>query len=153
MPAAAPLHDIGRLAIPEYVRAKPGRLTPDECGNVATHPLVGAVILERVRFPYPAAPIVRSHHQKWDGRGYPAGLVAEEIPMFGRLIGLADAFDAMSSTRTYRRSLKRSQVLEEIRNCAGSQFDPNLVDLFLALDFGPFYEMLRTHQACNEQAA
>jgi HD-GYP domain-containing protein (c-di-GMP phosphodiesterase class II) len=86
------------------------------------------------------------HHERHDGRGYPHGLAGGDIPIFGRLIGLADAFDAMSSHRTYRRALKLEDVLEEIRRCAGSQFDPVLAEAFVAMDFAPFNELIARHE-------
>ena len=103
--AAALLHDIGKLAVPEYIINKPGRLTPEEFDRMKIHPVVGAQILERVSFPYPVVPIVRSHHEHWDGSGYPDGLKGEEIPVGARILAVIDCFDAMASDRPYRRAL------------------------------------------------
>lgn len=92
-------------------------------------------------------PGVLYHHERWDGQGYPHGLTGSDIPLFGRLICLADSFDAMSSTRTYRSSLTPKRVLDEIQRCAGSQFDPQLVKVFLQLDLQPFINMIHQHQS------
>ena len=127
--AAALLHDIGKLAIPEHIISKPGRLTPDEFEKVKTHPLVGAEILERVRFPYPAAPIVRSHHEKWDGSGYPDGLSREEIPVGARILAAVDCLDALASDRPYRRAMPLEEAIETIADEAGKSYDPRVVDV------------------------
>ncbi|MBV9670788.1 MAG: HD domain-containing protein, partial [Acidobacteriales bacterium] len=95
--AASLLHDIGKLAVPEHIISKPGRLTPEEFEKMKIHPVVGADILKTVEFPYPVVPIVRSHHERWDGAGYPDGLVATEIPMGARIISIVDCFDAIAS--------------------------------------------------------
>ena len=127
--AAALLHDIGKLAIPEHIISKPGRLNPDEFDKVKTHPLVGAEILERVRFPYPAAPIVRSHHEKWDGSGYPDGLSREEIPIGARILAAVDCLDALASDRPYRRAMPLEEAIETIADEAGKSYDPRVVDV------------------------
>ena len=103
--AAALLHDIGKLAVPEHIISKPGRLTPEEFEKMKIHPIVGAEILERVSFPYAAAAIVRAHHEKWDGTGYPYGLKGEEIPLGARILTSVDCLDALASDRQYRRAL------------------------------------------------
>ncbi len=102
--AAALLHDIGKLAVPEHIISKPGKLTPEEFEKMKIHPLVGAEILEEVKFPYPVVPIVRSHHEKWDGTGYPYGLAGEEIPVGARILSVVDCLDALASDRQYRRA-------------------------------------------------
>src|SRR5438477_2945900 len=112
--AAALLHDIGKLAIPEHIISKPGRLTPEEFEKVKIHPVVGAEILERVRFPYPVVPIVRAHHEKWDGSGYPDGLKGEEIPLGARVLAVVDCFDALASDRQYRRAFPLNVALEKV---------------------------------------
>ncbi len=127
--AAALLHDIGKLAIPEHIISKPGKLTPDEFDKVKTHPLVGAEILERVRFPYPAAPIVRSHHEKWDGSGYPDGLSREEIPVGARILAAVDCLDALASDRPYRRALPLEEAIGTIVEEAGRSYDPKVVEI------------------------
>ena len=96
---AALLHDIGKLAVPEHIISKPGRLTPEEFEKMKIHTLVGAEILERVRFPYPVVPIVRAHHEKWDGSGYPMGLKGAEIPIGARILAAVDYLDAFASDR------------------------------------------------------
>src|SRR5262249_40201599 len=111
--AAALLHDIGKLAIPEHIISKPGRLTPEEFEKIKIHPVVGAEILERVRFPYPVVPIVRAHHEKWDGSGYPAGLKGEQIPIGARILSAVDFLDAMASDRQYRRALPLEEVIKQ----------------------------------------
>ena len=91
------LHDIGKLAVPEHIVNKPGKLTPEEFDKIKIHPVVGLDILDRVRFPYPVTPIVRSHHEAWDGSGYPEGLKGEDIPIGARILTAVDCFDAMAS--------------------------------------------------------
>jgi putative nucleotidyltransferase with HDIG domain len=103
--AAAMLHDIGKLAVPEHILSKPGRLTPEEFDRMKIHPVVGAEILNRVHFPYPVVPIVRSHHEKWDGSGYPDGLAGESIPVGARILSVVDCFDALTSERPYREAM------------------------------------------------
>jgi diguanylate cyclase (GGDEF)-like protein/putative nucleotidyltransferase with HDIG domain len=112
--AAALLHDIGKLAVPEHIISKPGRLTPEEFEKMKIHPVVGAEILERVRFPYPVVPIVRAHHEKWDGSGYPFGLKGEEIPIGARILSSVDFLDAMASDRQYRRALPLEEVMKRL---------------------------------------
>ena len=140
------VHDVGKIGVPETVLCKPGKLTDEEFELIKRHPDIGARILQDIRQMRDLIPGVLHHHERWDGRGYPHKLAGEQIPLFGRLIGLADAFDAMSSNRTYRRSLASKQVLDEIRACAGTQFDPTLTETFLQLDFTPFYELIEKHQ-------
>src|ERR1700730_17088873 len=110
--AAALLHDIGKLAAPEHIISKPGRLTPEEFEKMKIHTLVGAEILERVRFPYPVVPIVRAHHEKWDGSGYPMGLKGAEIPIGARILSAVDYLDALASDRQYRRALPLEEVMQ-----------------------------------------
>jgi len=125
--AASVLHDIGKLAVPEHIISKPGRLTPEEFEKMKIHPLVGAEILERVSFPYPVAPIVRSHHEKWDGTGYPDGLTGTEIPAGARILAVVDCLDALASERQYRRALPLEQAMSEVAAQAGTSFDPAVV--------------------------
>jgi diguanylate cyclase (GGDEF)-like protein/putative nucleotidyltransferase with HDIG domain len=126
--AAALLHDIGKLAVPEHIISKPGKLTPEEFEKMKIHPVVGAEILERVRFPYPVAPIVRAHHEKWDGSGYPAGLKGEEIPIGARILAAVDCLDALASDRQYRRAMPLEDAMKVVRSEAGKAFDPRVVD-------------------------
>src|SRR5207244_1150213 len=125
--AAAVLHDIGKLAVPEHIISKPGRLSPEEFEKMKIHPVVGAEILERVEFPYPVVPIVRSHHEKWDGTGYPDGLKGEEIPIGARILSAVDTLDALASDRQYRRALPLDQAMAEVAKLSGKSFDPQVV--------------------------
>jgi diguanylate cyclase (GGDEF)-like protein/putative nucleotidyltransferase with HDIG domain len=127
--AAALLHDIGKLAVPEHILSKPGRLTSEEFEKMKIHPSVGAEILERVKFPYPVAPIVRCHHEKWDGSGYPEGLKGEEIPIAARILAAVDCLDALASERQYRRALPLDKAMEYVANLAGKDFDPQIIEI------------------------
>ncbi len=126
---AALLHDIGKLAVPERIINKPGKLTPDEFEKMKIHPVVGADILERVRFPYPVVPIVRAHHEWWNGMGYPDGLRGEAIPIGARILTVVDSFDAMASDRPYRRAMSPAEAMATVRKLAGTQFDPRVVEV------------------------
>ena len=130
--AAALLHDIGKLAVPEHIISKPGRLSPEEFEKVKIHPLVGAEILERVNFPYPVVPIVRAHHEKWDGSGYPVGLAGKEIPVGARILSAVDFLDAMASDRQYRKALAMDDVIVRLKEESGKSFDPEIVDVLCA---------------------
>ncbi|HEY6765015.1 MAG TPA: HD domain-containing phosphohydrolase [Candidatus Sulfotelmatobacter sp.] len=127
--AAALLHDIGKLAVPEQIISKPGKLTPEEFEKMKVHPIVGAEILERVAFPYPVAPIVRSHHEKWDGTGYPDGLSGLQIPMGARILAAVDCLDALASHRQYRPALPLNAAMAKVREQMGTSFDPQIVAL------------------------
>jgi diguanylate cyclase (GGDEF)-like protein/putative nucleotidyltransferase with HDIG domain len=127
--AAALLHDIGKLAVPEHIISKPGKLTPEEFEKMKIHPIVGAEILEEVKFPYPVVPIVRAHHEKWDGSGYPYGLSGEEIPLGARILSVVDCFDALASDRQYRRALPLDQAMGIVISEAGKSFDPVIVEI------------------------
>ena len=127
--AAALLHDIGKLAVPEHIISKPGRLSPEEFEKMKIHTLVGAEILERVRFPYPVVPIVRAHHEKWDGSGYPMGLKGAEIPIGARILSAVDYLDALASDRQYRRALPLKEVMQKLAAESGKSFDPKIVDI------------------------
>jgi diguanylate cyclase (GGDEF)-like protein/putative nucleotidyltransferase with HDIG domain len=127
--AAALLHDIGKLAVPEHIISKPGRLTLEEFEKMKIHPVVGAEILERVRFPYPVVPIVRAHHEKWDGTGYPAGLKGTDIPIGARILSAVDYLDALASDRQYRRALPLEEVMQRLGAESGKSFDPKVVDI------------------------
>ena len=127
--AAALLHDIGKLAVPDQIINKPGRLTPEEFDKMKIHPVVGAEILEKVVFPYPVAPIVRSHHEKWNGNGYPDGLKAEEIPIGARILAAVDCLDALASDRQYRKALSLDEAMTKVAEEAGTSFDPKVVEV------------------------
>ncbi len=129
--AGALLHDIGKLAVPDYILNKPGPLTPAEFDKMKVHTIVGAEILERVGFPYPVVPVVRHHHERWDGRGYPDGLRGDEIPMTARILTLSDCFDAVREHRNYREAMTRDQAIEMLKEGSGTVFDPNVVRTFL----------------------
>ncbi len=124
------IHDIGKLGIPERILGKPGKLTPEEYRRMQAHVTIGVEILAPVRFPYPVIPIVETHHERWDGLGYPKGLRAEDIPVGGRIMAIADVFDALTSDRPYRRALEPKEALNVLREGAGKQFDPHLVARF-----------------------
>ena len=127
--AASLLHDIGKLAVPGHIINKPGKLTPEEFERMKIHPSVGAEILETVQFPYPVVPIVRGHHEKWDGAGYPDGLKGEDIPIGARIIAAVDCLDALASDRQYRRALPLDQAMEIVRKESGRAFDPRIVEI------------------------
>ena len=127
--AAALLHDIGKLAVPEHIINKPGKLTPEEFEKMKIHPVVGSEILERVAFPYPVAPIVRSHHERWDGTGYPDGLKHEEIPIGARILAAVDCLDALASDRQYRNALSLEHAMEKVATMSGTSFDPRVVEI------------------------
>jgi diguanylate cyclase (GGDEF)-like protein/putative nucleotidyltransferase with HDIG domain len=127
--AAALLHDIGKLAVPEHIIAKPGKLTPEEFEKMKIHTVVGADILERVRFPYPVVPIVRAHHEKWDGSGYPYGLKGAEIPIGARILSAVDYLDALASDRQYRKAMPLDEVMKRLSAESGKSFDPKVVEV------------------------
>ncbi len=127
--AGALRHDIGKLAVPEYIISKPGKLTPDEFEKMKIHPVVGAELVERVRFPYPVAPIVRGHHEKWNGTGYPDGLAGEAIPIGARILSAVDCLDALASDRQYRRAMPLDEAIEVVRKESGKSFDPRVVEV------------------------
>lgn len=129
--AGALLHDIGKLAVPEYILNKPGKLTEAEFAKMKIHPTVGGDILRRVNFPYPVEDIVRYHHEKWDGSGYPKGLKGEAIPLVARIISVVDFYDATRCDRPYRKGMKREDSLNLLRGMVGSSFDPKVVDKFI----------------------
>ncbi len=125
------LHDIGKIAVRSEVLNKPGRLTADEFEEIKQHTVIGAKMLERIPFFAPVQPIVRSAHERWDGKGYPDGLAAEEIPLGARIVCVCDAFHAMTSDRPYSRARSVGEAAAELRRCAGTQFDPRVVDALL----------------------
>jgi diguanylate cyclase (GGDEF)-like protein/putative nucleotidyltransferase with HDIG domain len=129
--AGALLHDIGKLAVPEYILNKPGKLTEAEFAKMKIHPTVGGDILKRVNFPYPVEDIVRFHHEKWDGSGYPKGLRAEQIPLVARIISVVDFYDATRCDRPYRKGMKREDSLALLQKMSGAAFDPKVVALFV----------------------
>ena len=131
--AGALLHDIGKLAVPDYVLNKPSALTPAEFETMKKHASMGARILAAVEFPYPVVPIVRHHHEQWDGRGYPDGLVGAEIPLGARILAVVDCFDALTSDRPYRPRLTDENAIEILRSRKNTYYDPVVVDKFIEL--------------------
>ena len=129
--AGALLHDVGKLAVPDHILNKPGKLTPAEFEKMKIHTTVGSQILERIGFPYPVVPIVRYHHERWDGKGYPEGLQGEQIPMTARILSVVDCFDAVREDRPYRCGLTREQACHLLINGSGKHFDPQVVETFL----------------------
>jgi putative nucleotidyltransferase with HDIG domain len=126
------LHDIGKIGVRSEVLNKPGRLTPDEFEEIKQHTVIGAEMLERIPFFAPVQPIVRSAHERWDGRGYPDGLAAEDIPLGARIVCACDAFHAITSERSYSKARSVQEAVEELSRCAGSQFDPAVVQALVA---------------------
>ena len=129
--AGALLHDIGKLAVPEYILNKPGKLTKAEFAKMKIHPTVGGDILKRVNFPYPVEDIVRYHHEKWDGTGYPKGLEGDQIPLVARIISVVDFYDATRCDRPYRMGMTREESLALLTSMSGTSFDPRVVATFL----------------------
>src|SRR5437868_14649728 len=131
--AAALLHDMGKLAVPEYILNKPGRLTPAEFEKMKLHASVGADILSAIDFPYPVVPIVRHHHEYWDGTGYPDGIKGTDIPIGARILSVVDCFDALTSDRPYRPRLSDDEALNILLERRGSMYDPLIVDTFVSV--------------------
>jgi diguanylate cyclase (GGDEF)-like protein/putative nucleotidyltransferase with HDIG domain len=129
--AGALLHDVGKLAVPAHIINKPGRLTQAEFEKMKIHTTVGAQLLSRVDFPYPVTPIIRHHHEQWDGRGYPDGLKGEQIPVTARIISVVDCFDSVREDRPFRRGMTRDEALAFLRRGAGTHFDPKVIELFI----------------------
>jgi putative nucleotidyltransferase with HDIG domain len=129
--AASLLHDMGKLAIPEHILNKPGRLTPSEFEKMKLHAAIGADILSAIHFPYPVVPIVRHHHENWDGSGYPDGVTGTDIPIGARILSVVDCFDALTSDRPYRPALSDEEALKILLDRRGSMYDPLVVDTFV----------------------
>lgn len=132
--AAALLHDLGKLAVPEHILNKPGPLTPGEYDEIKKHADVGASILSAIDFPFPVVPIVRHHHENWDGSGYPDGLNTEAIPLGARILAVVDCYDALTSHRPYRRGMSHDDAIQIIRSRSGRMYDPKVVDTFVRLN-------------------
>jgi HD-GYP domain-containing protein (c-di-GMP phosphodiesterase class II) len=139
------LHDVGKIGVSESVLQKTGRLTPEEFEQMKKHPAIGAKILQDIKQISDLIPGVLHHHERYDGQGYPANLIGENIPLMGRIICLADCFDAMTSNRTYRKALPLEVALTEIRRCSGTQFDPLLTEAFLRIGAEKFRQLLASN--------
>jgi len=143
---AALLHDIGKLAVPEHILSKPGPLTQEEFQKIRIHPQVGAEIISGVPFPYPVAPLILSHHERWDGKGYPAGLKAEEIPLGARILSVVDYFDALMSERPYHKAMSFDAAIGLLRQESGKALDPRVVTTFIEM-----YPMLAAEAEASQQ--
>ena len=130
---AALLHDIGKLAVPEHILSKPGPLTPEEFQKIRAHPQVGADIISSVPFPYPVAPLILSHHERWDGKGYPAGLKGDDIPLGARILSVVDYFDALMSERPYHKAMSFDAAIGLLQQEAGKALDPRSSTKFIEL--------------------
>ena len=130
--SGALLHDIGKIAIPEYILNKPTVLTESEFEKMKAHPSIGATMLQGIEFPFPVQPLVKSHHERWDGRGYPDGLRGEEIPLSARILSLVDCYDALTTNRPYRAPMTREEVMQFFRRESGHAYDPSVVEAFVA---------------------
>lgn len=129
--SGALLHDIGKLAVPAHILNKPGRLSAAEFEKIKIHPVVGAQILSRVDFPYPVVPIVRHHHEQWDGKGYPDGLMGEQIPITARIFSVVDCFDSVREDRPFRHGMTREEAIALLRRGSGTHFEPKVVEEFI----------------------
>jgi len=150
---AGVLHDMGKIGVPEAVLLKPGRLTDEEFEAIKRHPTIGFNILKDIEPLQDVLPGVLYHHERWDGGGYPEGLRGSRIPLIGRILAVADAFDAMSSDRAYRPRIARETVLREMQLGAGAQWDHELVKVFLTLDLTSYDSMIERHAAQDSVAA
>src|SRR5262249_33129545 len=142
--AAALLHDIGKLAVPGQILSKPGQLSAMEFEKIKIHSSTGAEILEQVEFPYPVASIVRAHHEKWDGTGYPLGLRGKQIPIGARILAAVDCLDSLSSDREYRQAMPPADAMRYVAAEAGRSFDPEVVDV-LARRHTEFAKIAQSH--------
>jgi len=145
---AALLHDIGKLAVPEHILSKPGPLTQEEFQKIRIHPQVGAEIISGVPFPYPVAPLILSHHERWDGKGYPAGLKADEIPLGARILSVVDYFDALMSERPYHKAMAFDAAIGLLRQESGKALDPRVVQTFIEM-----YPTLQTEAEMSQLPA
>lgn len=142
----ARLHDVGKIWIPENILNKPGRLTRDEFEQIKDHAVKGMELMEEIEVFKNYLPIIRHHHEKYDGTGYPDGLKGENIPLEARLLALADAFDVMTHGRVYKSPMQKEQVIAELQRCSGSQFDPKIASILLKLLSGGKYDYLFAQQ-------
>ncbi|MEJ7708661.1 MAG: HD-GYP domain-containing protein [Pyrinomonadaceae bacterium] len=130
--AGALLHDVGKIAVPDYILNKPGKLTAAEFEKMKVHTVVGAQILSKVQFSFPVVPIVRHHHERWDGKGYPDGLKSDEIPLTARVLSVVDCFDALREDRPYRQGMTRESAIDYLLRHSGTMYDPHVVSTFIA---------------------
>ncbi|MFY7895513.1 MAG: HD-GYP domain-containing protein, partial [Phycisphaerales bacterium] len=147
------VHDVGKIGVPENVLLKAGKLTEEEFAHIKKHPQTGYEILKGVSLLEDVLPGVMHHHERYDGKGYPHGLFADEIPLIARIIAVADTFDAMSSNRAYRSKMPRDVVLAEIARSGGTQLDPRISQLMLSLDLTEYDAMTQRHAALDQQTA
>jgi HD-GYP domain-containing protein (c-di-GMP phosphodiesterase class II) len=145
------LHDVGKIGVPETVLQKTGKLSPEEFEQIKKHPEIGARILGDIKQLADILPGVLHHHERFDGKGYPHGLAGQNIPLMGRIICVADCFDAMTSSRTYRKAMPLEVAMTELRRCAGTQFDPDLTDAFLRVGVDRFRELMTDHKRQAKQ--
>jgi putative nucleotidyltransferase with HDIG domain len=138
------LHDIGKIGVSDTILHKPGKLTDDEWKIMRTHPDIGARIIERIPFLQECMPVVHSHHERWDGSGYPQGLKAQSIPLQARIFAVADVFDALTSKRSYRKTSKPEDAVEYLREQANILFDPEIVEALAKLPYAEFIQMDKT---------
>ena len=146
--AGALLHDIGKIAVPDHILNKPGKLTAAEFEKMKIHTIAGAQILSRVEFPYPIVPVVRHHHERWDGHGYPDGLSGEDIPLTARILTVVDCFDAVREDRQYRKAMTREEAIDLIIRGSGAQYDPTVVGAFIA-HLPEFETEIRSHRGSS----
>jgi HD-GYP domain-containing protein (c-di-GMP phosphodiesterase class II) len=146
------VHDLGKIGVPENVLRKPTRLTNEEFCLIKLHPDIGRKIVQEIPLMFRAVPSVLHHHERWDGMGYPRGLKGEAIPLFARILSVADAFDAMSSPRCYKDPISIDFVLAEIERCKGTQFDPEVVEALQRVDLSEYRFMLAGHVAGKDAA-
>src|SRR5256886_15183200 len=138
---AALLHDIGKLAVPEHILSKPGPLTQEEFQKIRIHPQVGAEIIAAVPFPYPVAPLILSHHERWDGKGYPQGLCGDDIPIGARILTIVDYYDAVTTERPYHKALSTDSAMGLLKHESGRALDPKLVPVFMEMLPAPVAEL------------
>ena len=137
------LHDVGKIGIPDEILGNEGRLTPEEYDIIKTHPLKGVEMLEHFTAIPNISDCAHYHHERYDGKGYPEGFTREQIPLFGRIAAIADSFDVMSLDRKYQKALKRDEIIEELNNNAGTQFDPKLVPIMIDMLNDGFTDKIR----------
>jgi len=146
------LHDLGKIGVPENVLRKPARLTNEEFSMIQLHPDIGRKIVQEIPMMFRAMPSVLHHHERWDGTGYPRGLKGDQIPLFARILSVADAFDAMGSPRCYKDPMAIDKVLIEVERCKGTQFDPEVVEALHRVDLTEYRRLLDNHMAGKDAA-